>query len=143
MKGKFESPKKSSVPQHKQSSSSCKFDGIRKKTQTTSSNDILSVIKNRNKKFGISTSADDESSSVPSDPPLSTEFDELLVQLRNFVAFGSSVNGQASTQEIINVFQDKISPSQSAIFKSLLKQICCLSRKPDGCGVWYLKDEFQ
>lgn len=72
-----------------------------------------------------------------------TEHDELLADMRNFIAFQAHAEGEASTQEILHEFESKLSPSQSCVFRELLRKICTFHRKSDGSGVWRLKPEFR
>jgi len=67
---------------------------------------------------------------------------ELLRDIRDFVACGSSVDGQATTKEILDHFRARVPSELTAKFKALLKQVCTL-QKVDGVGVWKLKDDFQ
>ncbi|XP_026337332.2 DNA excision repair protein ERCC-6 isoform X1 [Ursus arctos] len=76
--------------------------------------------------------------------PLSstTEHDDLLVEMRNFVAFQARVDGQASTGEILQEFESKLSASQSCVFRELLRNLCTFHRTSSGEGIWKLKPEF-
>jgi len=67
---------------------------------------------------------------------------ELLRDIRDFVAFGSSIDGQATTKEILDHFRARVSSELTAKFKALLKQVCTL-QKVDGVGIWKLKHDFQ
>ncbi|XP_043912706.1 DNA excision repair protein ERCC-6 [Protopterus annectens] len=78
-----------------------------------------------------------------SEPVVPTEHDELLVDLRNFIAFQARIDGQASTQEVLQEFEPKLSPAQSAVFRELLRNLCTFHRNQDGKGVWKLKPEFR
>ncbi|XP_027716943.1 DNA excision repair protein ERCC-6 isoform X2 [Vombatus ursinus] len=71
-----------------------------------------------------------------------TEHDDLLVEMRNFIAFQARVDGQASTQEILQQFESKLSTSQSCVFRELLRNLCTFHRGLNGEGVWKLKPEF-
>ncbi|CAG2104982.1 unnamed protein product [Medioppia subpectinata] len=79
--------------------------------------------------------------------PLNPEYETLLSDIRTYIAFqcksrvGNS--GEASTQELLDAFKDKLPPNQSAIFKSMLYQLCQFYRTSDGIGVWKLKPEFR
>lgn len=79
---------------------------------------------------------------APTPVPGSTEYDELLVDLRNFVAFGARVDGEASTQELLQEFESKLTVAQSSVFRELLRNVCTFYRRPNGEGVWKLKTEF-
>ncbi|MFT7805871.1 DNA excision repair protein ERCC-6 isoform X1 [Arapaima gigas] len=76
-------------------------------------------------------------------PRATTEHDELLVDLRNFVAFQAQVNGQASTQEILQYFTPRLSASQTAVFRELLRNLCDFHRPPGQEGMWRLKADFR
>ncbi|KAM9011180.1 DNA excision repair protein ERCC-6 isoform 1-T1 [Ara ararauna] len=76
-------------------------------------------------------------------PPCSTEYDELLVDVRNFIAFQARVDGEASTQEILLQFESKLPAAQSCVFRELLRNLCTFHRNPNGEGVWRLKPEFR
>ncbi|KAK7113755.1 DNA excision repair protein ERCC-6-like isoform X2 [Littorina saxatilis] len=67
---------------------------------------------------------------------------ELLEDIRNFIAFMSDVNGQATTQELITNFGPRLPPNESAKFKAMLLQICDFE-KVAGSGRWILKQEFR
>jgi len=67
---------------------------------------------------------------------------ELLRDIRDFVACGSSVDGQATTKEILDHFRTRVPSELTAKFKALLKQVCTL-QKVEGVGIWKLKDDFQ
>ena len=72
-----------------------------------------------------------------------TEYDELVVEIRNFIAFKAREVGSATTQEIVDVFGPKLPLNDSTVFRSLLKQICTFVRDQDTkTGVWKLKPEF-
>ncbi|MBZ3885011.1 DNA excision repair protein ERCC-6 [Sciurus carolinensis] len=73
---------------------------------------------------------------------LSTEHDDLLVEMRNFIAFQAHIDGQASTQEILQEFESKLSVSQSCVFRELLRNLCTFHRTPRGEGIWKLKPEY-
>ncbi|XP_011353710.1 DNA excision repair protein ERCC-6 isoform X5 [Pteropus vampyrus] len=75
-------------------------------------------------------------------PPSTTEHDDLLVEMRNFIAFQAHVDGQASTREILQEFESKLSASQSCIFRELLRNLCTFHRTSGGEGIWKLKPEY-
>ncbi|KAM6186671.1 DNA excision repair protein ERCC-6 [Rhynchocyon petersi] len=74
--------------------------------------------------------------------PSVTEHDDLLVEMRNFIAFQAHVDGQASTQEILQAFESKLSVSQSCVFRELLRNLCTFHRTSVGEGIWKLKPEY-
>lgn len=74
-------------------------------------------------------------------PP--TEHDELLVDLRNFVAFQASVDGQATTQEVLEYFKPRLTQQQAPVFRELLRSICDFRRTSGQEGIWRLKEHFR
>ncbi|XP_026954351.1 DNA excision repair protein ERCC-6 isoform X3 [Sagmatias obliquidens] len=74
--------------------------------------------------------------------PSSMEHDDLLVEMRNFIAFQAEVDGQASTREILQEFESKLSASQSCVFRELLRNLCTFHRTSGGEGIWKLKPEY-
>ncbi|XP_037353064.1 DNA excision repair protein ERCC-6-like isoform X2 [Talpa occidentalis] len=79
---------------------------------------------------------------VPPPSMATTEHDDLLVEMRNFIAFQAQVDGQASTQEILQEFESKLSASQSCVFRELLRNLCTFHRTSSGAGIWKLKPEY-
>ncbi|KAG7512495.1 DNA excision repair ERCC-6 [Solea senegalensis] len=78
--------------------------------------------------------------SSPPAPP--TQHDELLVDLRNFVAFQANVDGQATTQEVLGYFQPRLTKEQAPVFRELLRSICDFHRTSGQEGMWRLKEHF-
>lgn len=70
------------------------------------------------------------------------QYEELVEDLRMFIAFKSRVNGEATTAEVLNHFKDKIPNEQTAVFKALLWKLCTFIRR-DGEGYWILKRDFR
>jgi DNA excision repair protein ERCC-6 len=68
---------------------------------------------------------------------------ELLTDIRNYVALGASVNGRASTQEILSEFTERLPSGSSPLFKFMLSEVCEFHRMPSGEGVWRLRNEFR
>lgn len=79
-------------------------------------------------------------SSSPAPP---TGHDELLVDLRNFVAFQASVDGQATTQEVLEYFKPRLTQQQAPVFRELLRSICDFRRTSGQEGMWRLKEHFR
>uniref|UniRef100_A0A8C4Z018 ERCC excision repair 6, chromatin remodeling factor n=1 Tax=Gadus morhua TaxID=8049 RepID=A0A8C4Z018_GADMO len=76
-------------------------------------------------------------------PPPPTEHDELLVELRNFVAFQAAVDGQASTQEVLGHFTPRLSQQQAPVFRELLRSLCDFQRASGQGGMWRLKESYR
>ncbi|KFQ91270.1 DNA excision repair protein ERCC-6 [Nipponia nippon] len=86
---------------------------------------------------------DENHQQAPAPAPGPTEYDELLVDVRNFIAFQARMDGEASTQEILQEFESKLPVAQSCVFRELLRNLCTFHRSPNGEGVWRLKPEFR
>ncbi|XP_021935615.1 DNA excision repair protein ERCC-6-like isoform X3 [Zootermopsis nevadensis] len=68
---------------------------------------------------------------------------ELLTDIRNFVAFGGSMDGRASTEEILAQFSERLPPGSSPLFKFMLSEVCEFHRLTSGQGVWKLRSAFR
>lgn len=68
---------------------------------------------------------------------------DLLLDIRDFVSFQAETNGQATTNEILQKFRGKLPSNDSALFKSMLNEICVFQRVNGGEGLWKLKEEFR
>ncbi|XP_028278800.1 DNA excision repair protein ERCC-6 [Parambassis ranga] len=79
--------------------------------------------------------------SLPPAPP--TKHDELLVDLRNFVAFQANVEGQATTQEVLEYFKPRLTQEQAPVFRELLRSICDFHRTSGQEGIWRLKESYR
>ncbi|XP_075933147.1 DNA excision repair protein ERCC-6 [Anarhichas minor] len=79
--------------------------------------------------------------SSPPAPP--TEHDELLVDVRNFLAFQANVDGQATTQEVLGYFKPRLTEKQAPVFRELLRSICDFQRTSGQDGMWRLKEHFR
>uniref|UniRef100_A0A8C5WGW6 DNA excision repair protein ERCC-6 n=1 Tax=Leptobrachium leishanense TaxID=445787 RepID=A0A8C5WGW6_9ANUR len=109
-------------------------------TTSLSSSSLLSRMRARNHLLVPPTdNSNTEDSTSTVDP---TEHDELLTDMRNFIAFQAQEDGEASTQEVLREFENKLSPKQSCVFRELLRRLCTFHRKIGGIGVWKLKPEF-
>ncbi|XP_070697451.1 DNA excision repair protein ERCC-6 [Pempheris klunzingeri] len=84
-----------------------------------------------------------EGGGTSSSPAPPTEHDELLVDLRNFVAFQSNVDGQATTQELLEYFKPRLTKDQAPVFRELLRSICDFHRTSGQEGIWRLKEHFR
>ena len=106
-----------------------------------SSSQLLSLIRSRNYVKGDDSAI--QSSDVGTTVAASsTAESELLTDMRNYIAFGCSTDGEARTQELLDQFQSRLPKEQTAKFKALLMQICDFHKR-SGVGVWRLKPEFR
>lgn len=111
-----------------------------------SSSSLLARIKARNHLVQHRTDSDGEGVGLPqpsTEQPIGTEHDELLADMRNYIAFQAQVDGQASTQELLQEFEPKLSPAQACVFRELLRNLCTFTRGPGGQGIWKLKPSFR
>lgn len=125
-------PKNSST-QNNSSSASSLLDAIKQRNQ------IIDLNSRRYSRPNIRNNDQNESLE-----PINVEqtYQELLENLRQFIAFKSKVNGEATTAEVLDHFQDKIPTDQTAIFKALLWKLCNFVRR-NGEGFWVLKSDFR
>lgn len=98
-------------------------------TLTTSSSLLLSRMKQRNAQSLNAAGV----TSIHS-----TEQHDLLHELRSFVAHQCRHDGRATTDEILGKFSSQLSPSDSALFRAMLHQVCDFHRS-HGDGIWTLK----
>nr|XP_042712051.1 DNA excision repair protein ERCC-6 isoform X2 [Chrysemys picta bellii] len=133
----------------KKNVSSVHFDGKLEAGESSSSaldsSSLLAKMRARNHLILPQRMENDSDENLQASAPLptSTEHDELLVDVRNFIAFQAHVDGEASTQEILQEFESKLSAAQSCVFRELLRNLCTFHRSPNGEGVWKLKPEFR
>nr|XP_033797522.1 DNA excision repair protein ERCC-6 isoform X2 [Geotrypetes seraphini]XP_033797523.1 DNA excision repair protein ERCC-6 isoform X2 [Geotrypetes seraphini]XP_033797524.1 DNA excision repair protein ERCC-6 isoform X2 [Geotrypetes seraphini]XP_033797525.1 DNA excision repair protein ERCC-6 isoform X2 [Geotrypetes seraphini] len=109
-----------------------------------SSSSLLAKIKARNgllqQRTDSGEGANPQQITMPK--PLDTEHDELLVDIRNFLAFQVQIEGQATTRELLEEFKPKLSASQTCVFRELLRNLCTFTRGVNREGVWKLKPEY-
>ncbi|OXB74192.1 UNVERIFIED_CONTAM: hypothetical protein H355_014575 [Colinus virginianus] len=134
----------------KKDSSNGHFDGKSETGDTSStvldSSSLLAKMRARNHFIlpqRTGNEGDENLHQAPTSAPGSTEYDELLVSVRNFIAFQARVDGEASTQEILQEFESKLPAAQTCVFRELLRNLCTFHRNPSGEGVWRLKPEFR
>ncbi|XP_041364778.1 LOW QUALITY PROTEIN: DNA excision repair protein ERCC-6-like [Gigantopelta aegis] len=118
------------------------FDGsvsgsVANTVSSMSSDELLTKMRNRHR---MSTSQQ-EGDGDPLDLLCPRDM-ELMTDIRNFVAFQAAVDGQATTQELIEHFKPQIPKDGSAKFKAMLRQICDLE-KINRSGLWRLKYEYR
>ncbi|XP_059174899.1 DNA excision repair protein ERCC-6-like [Physella acuta] len=109
------------------------------KDNSLTSQDLLSRMRARKRISTASVSTEDEDFLRPDVPEnLDPKDEELLKDIRNFVAFMANTDGEASTQEIVLNFGTRLPKSDAPKFKAMLNQICDFRS-----GVWRLKTEFR
>lgn len=110
------------------------------KQNVMSSGELLSRMKARN----VSSCQDDgeEDGTGPPSGAVGDKHMELITDIRNFIAFQCHIDGQASTQELLDEFGVKLPPGDSAKFKAMLRQICDFDRSSD-VGIWRLKAAYR
>ncbi|CAL9687933.1 unnamed protein product [Knipowitschia caucasica] len=92
---------------------------------------------------GVEEEEEEADAQPTSEPPAPhTEHDELLVDLRNFIAFQAHVDGQASTHEVLEYFKPRLTQAQAPVFRELLRSICDFHRTAGQEGLWKLKPHF-
>ncbi len=72
----------------------------------------------------------------------SSSHQDLVKRIRDYVALDCKKNGQATTDEILGKFAADLAPSESAVFRSMLHEICDYHRY-HGEGVWSLKTAYR
>ncbi|KAM6306223.1 DNA excision repair protein ERCC-6 [Aegotheles albertisi] len=132
----------------KKCSSNGHFDGKSGDSSSTAldSSSLLAKMRARNHLVlpqQTENEGDENHQQAPTLPLGSTEYDELLVDLRNFIAFQARVDGEASTRELLHEFESKLPAAHSCVFRELLRNVCTFHRSPNGEGVWRLKPEFR
>ncbi|NXG81831.1 ERCC6 protein, partial [Stercorarius parasiticus] len=131
----------------KKCSSNGHFDGKSGESSSSAldSSSLLAKMRARNHLIlpqRTGSEGDENHQQAPTPALVSTEYDELLVDVRNFIAFQARVDGEASTQELLHEFESKLPVAHSCVFRELLRNLCTFHRSPNGEGVWRLKPEF-
>jgi len=118
--------------------------------QPMTSSELLSRMRARNRLLeplatqeGVEE--DNPENSIPTTSSVASQEEhiELLTDIRNYVAFGASVNGRASTREILSEFTERLPSGSSPLFKFMLSEVCEFHRMPSGEGVWRLRNELR
>ena len=68
--------------------------------------------------------------------------DNLMQEIRDFIATRCKFDGQATTDELLGHFLSRLPNSDTATFRSMLHEICAFSRV-HGEGRWFLKSQFR
>ena len=118
--------------------------------EPTPSADLIAAIKKRKRPIlPIPTEVPDESNENPGAvrrpenlDHVNEEHVEMLREIREFLAFRAAVDGQASTDELLAEFGNKLPAKDSPLFKQMLNQLCTF-RRVEGKGIWRLKLEFR
>ncbi|XP_034007727.1 DNA excision repair protein ERCC-6 [Trematomus bernacchii] len=129
-------------------------DGLESDSNSTplSSSSLLAKMKARNHLSVPCSQREDaeeeeeEGSAAPGtslSPAPPTEHDELLVDVRNFIAFQANVDGEATTQEVLEYFKPRLTEKQAPVFRELLRSICDFHRRTGQEGLWRLKECFR
>jgi len=126
------------------------------KDQPMTSSELLSRMRARNRllepvaaqeteRMQEGAEEDNPDYSIPTTSSVASQEEhiELLTDIRNYVAFGASVNGRASTREILSEFTERLPSGSSPLFKFMLSEVCEFYRMPSGEGVWRLLNEFR
>ncbi|XP_061192459.1 DNA excision repair protein ERCC-6-like [Saccostrea echinata] len=104
---------------------------------------LLNQMKKRNEL--VATPGDEEEDDMgdnSTNPVIDLDSYKLISEIKNFILFGCSMIGKASTQEILDEFGPKLPPSNSSLFKAMLNKICVFERN-NGIGFWKLRNEFR
>lgn len=104
-----------------------------------SSGSLLQTMKARSK-LGPSRNDDADEDAAPDVVP---ENEELLQDIRSFLVGQSHLSGEASTQELLDKFSNRLPRSQTPVFKAFLNKICDFHRNSGGTGMWRLKEDFR
>ncbi|XP_044229225.1 DNA excision repair protein ERCC-6 [Thunnus albacares] len=134
-------------PISKKPGSGAHFSGEGAETDSSSaplsSSSLLATMRARNHLSLPSSQREEEEEEAGSPPAPPTEHDELLVDLRNFVAFQAHVDGQASTHEVLEYFKPRLTQEQAPVFRELLRSVCDFHRTSGQEGIWRLKERFR
>jgi DNA excision repair protein ERCC-6 len=100
--------------------------------QENSSASLISHIKSRENLTNITKTKNNNS----------TTFLNLADDIREFLVFRSSKQGESTTKEIIDHFKPILTSDNTVGFKAMLKKLCQFQLNSNGTGVWKLKDEY-
>ncbi|XP_035695280.1 DNA excision repair protein ERCC-6-like [Branchiostoma floridae] len=121
--------------------------GTKSSAEDVSSESLLNQMRLRNHiKLSLEAgneSGDEDNSQEAPTAPAGSEYDEMIVEIRNYIAFQASTDGQATTDELLDEFKGKLGTNKNVVFRSMLNRICTFHRGPGGNGVWALKPDFR
>ncbi|XP_062591329.1 DNA excision repair protein ERCC-6-like [Saccostrea cucullata] len=103
---------------------------------------LLSQMKKRNELVATPGEEEEDEGDNSSSTVIDSDSYKLISEIKNFILFGCSMIGKASTQEILDEFGPKLPPSNSSLFKAMLNKICVFERN-NGIGFWKLRNEFR
>lgn len=134
--------KKQDEPEVKKAFAGPKLEESKEDIGPISSGDLLAIIRARNKPIG--EPLDDAGGNVGGGggSNLKPEYKELFGDIHNYISFQATVDGQATTAEIVDRFRERLPPEKTPLFKKMLGQLCTF-RKVEGQGIWRLKPEFR
>lgn len=112
-----------------------------------SSGDLLAIIRARNRPLNAASNEDEanaagSSATVIASSNIEPKYQELFRDIRDYIAFQATVDGQATTPEIVDRFKARLPPEETPLFKKMLGQLCSF-RRVEGQGLWRLKPEFR
>ncbi|CAG5128960.1 unnamed protein product [Candidula unifasciata] len=110
------------------------------KNNSLTSSDLLNKIRARKRLSALATDPEEDDEFLRPDRPQTVEpkDEELLQDIRNYIAFMATNDGEATTQEIVLNFGKRLPKSDAPKFKAMLNQVCEFHN-----GVWRLKSEFR
>ncbi|CAH1273323.1 ERCC6 [Branchiostoma lanceolatum] len=122
--------------------------GTKSSSEDVSSESLLNQMRLRNHiklSLEAANESGDEDNGRQEAPaaPAGSEYDEMIVEIRNYIAFQASTDGQATTDELLDEFKGKLGTNKNVVFRSMLNSICTFHRGSGGNGVWTLKPDFR
>ncbi|XP_005098039.1 DNA excision repair protein ERCC-6 [Aplysia californica] len=108
------------------------------KNGSLTSSDLLSRMQARKRISATAVDDDDDFLRPDRHETLDPKDSELLEDIRNYVAFMAVKDGEASTQEIVLNFGQRLPKTDAPKFKAMLNQVCDFQS-----GFWKLKAEFR
>lgn len=111
--------------------------------EPTSAQDLLALIRTRKRnELLVSQGEGEETPDIEDGAEVVPTRMELLADIRSFVAFRGTADGEVTSSELVTEFGPKLPPQDSPLFKEMLKELCTW-RQVQGRRVWRLKPEFR
>jgi hypothetical protein len=63
----------------------------------------------------------------------------LMTEVRDYI---QARGGQATSDSLVKKFADSVAHSRAVLFKFVLKELCTLSKRASGSGVWQLRQGY-